>query len=89
MNTLASFAKKANVATDSDKAKTVSCLESCKVEGNKITLVLDASKYSEAQSTKKGAELYMNFTVPKQNVEIDGFTVGLRLGGNIFIGNAK
>lgn len=89
MINLAQFAKKAGVATSEDKAKTVSCLESCKVEGKKIILVLDASKYQEAQSTKKGAELYMNFTVPKQNVEIDGFTVGLRLGGNIFIGNAK
>lgn len=88
MNNLSMFAKKAGVATDT-APKTVSCLESVKIVGNKVHLVLDMSKYAEAKSTTSGKEIYLNFTAPKQNVELDGITVGLRIAGNAFIGTAK
>lgn len=89
MNTLSQFAKKAGVEQAETKAKTVSCLESVKIVGNKAHLVLDMSKYAEANATSSGKEIYLNFTCPKQNVEIDGIEVGLRIAGNAFIGQAK
>lgn len=88
MNNLSMFAKKAGTPV-STEPKTVSCLESCTVKGNKVTLTLDMSKYAEAKSTSSGKEIYLNFTCPKQNVELDGVTVGLRIAGNAFIGTAK
>ena len=88
MNTLTRFAKTVNVATES-KPKTVSCLDSVKIDGNKVTLILDLSKYAEASNTSSGKELYLNFTAPKTNVELDGVTVGIRIAGNAFIGQAK
>lgn len=83
------FAKKAGVAAESTGPKTASCLESCVVKGNKVILTLDMSKYGDAKSTTSGKEIYLNFTCPKQNVDIDGVTVGLRIAGNAFIGTAK
>lgn len=88
MNNLSMFAKKVGVATD-NTPKTASCLETCEVKGNKIILTLSLAKYAEAKATTSGKEIYLNFTCPKQNVEIDGITVGLRIAGNAFIGQAK
>lgn len=89
MNNLSMFAKEIGVETESSEPKTASCLESVKFTGNKVHLVLDMSAYAEAKSTKSGKEIYLNFTCPKQNVEIDGVSVGLRIAGNAFIGTAK
>lgn len=90
MINLSQFAKKVgvNAATDA-KPKTVSCLESCEIKDGKVFLVLDLSKYAEANATSSGKEIYLNFTCPKQNIEIDGNVVGLRVAGNAFIGQAK
>ncbi len=89
MNTLARFAKVAGIATPDAGPKTVSCLESCEVKVGKVYLVLDMAKYAQAKPTTSGKEIYLNFTCPKVNVEIDGNTVGLRIAGNAFIGTAK
>lgn len=88
MTSLAQFAKKAGVEVQ-DGPKTASCLESCVISGNKIVLTLSLSRWAEAKATSSGKEIYLNFTCPKQNVEIDGNTVGLRIAGNAFIGTAK
>lgn len=86
---LSKFAKKVGVANVEAKAKTASCLESCEVLDGKVILTLSLDKYAEAQATSSGKEIYLNFTCPKQNVEIDGNVVGLRIAGNAFIGQAK
>ncbi len=88
MNNLSQFAKKAGIEVE-QKAKTVSCLESCEIVDGKVMLVLDLKDYAVAMSTKSGKEIYLNFTCPKQNIVIDGQTVGLRVAGNAFIGQAK
>lgn len=89
MINLSQFAKKAGVEAGDNAPKTVSCLENVTIQGNKVVLTLSMSKYAEAKSTTSGKEIYLNFTCPKQNVEIDGVTVGLRIAGNAFIGTAK
>lgn len=86
---LSKFAKKVGVTAPDAKPKTVSCLESCEIDGNKIVITLDLSKYAEANATSSGKEIYLNFTCPKQNIDIDGNVVGLRVAGNAFIGQAK
>lgn len=89
MINLSQFAKKAGVSTPEAKPKTVSCLESCTIQDGKISLVLDLAQYQQANPTVSGKEIYLNFTCPKQNIEIDGVIVGLRVAGNAFIGQAK
>lgn len=88
MNNLSMFAKKVGVEAD-NTPKTVSCLDACEVKGNKVILTLSLAKWPEAKATQSGKEIYLNFTCPKQNVQIDGQTVGLRIAGNAFIGTAK
>lgn len=89
MINLSQFAKKVGVEAGSVEPKTASCLENVTITGNKVVLTLNMSKYAEAKATTSGKEIYLNFTCPKQNVEIDGITVGLRIAGNAFIGTAK
>lgn len=88
MINLSQFAKKVDVDTPA-KDKTASCLESMSITGNKITLVLNLNDYAKAKTTQSGKEIYLNFTCPKQNIELDGVEVGLRVAGNAFIGQAK
>lgn len=88
MNNLSMFAKKVGTPVE-EKEKTVSCLKSVEIKGNEVHIVLSMSDYAKAKATSSGKEIYLNFTCPKQNVDIDGMTVGLRIAGNAFIGQAK
>lgn len=89
MVNLSQFAKKAGIATPDAKPKTVSCLESCVIDNGKVVITLSLSDYANANTTSSGKEIYLNFTCPKQNIDIDGNIVGLRIAGNAFIGQAK
>lgn len=90
MNNLSQFAKKTTDVNLVEKEKTVSCLVSCDTSNtDKITLVLSMKDYAKAKATSSGKEIYLNFTQSKINVEIDGQIVGLRVAGNVFIGQAK
>lgn len=87
---LSKFAKKAGVEGVAKETKSNACLKSYSFNNDgDLVIVVDMQAMLKSNPTSTGKELYSNFTAPKFNHEVGGTVVGLRFGGNVFIGNAK
>lgn len=90
MINLSQFAKKAGVAGIETKDKANPCLKSYSFnQDGDLVIVVDMQAMLSSKPTSTAKELYSNFNQVKFNHEVGGTIVGLRFGGNVYIGNAK